>query len=114
MKITFTPMRRDDALVLAASGDVLTINGEAFDFGDIPDGATLAQEDVASDWLASDVARIDGVLHLTLILPHGANAPPGTLFPKPVTVKDGAIPVPAYALPDPEPVKGSTPKKPEV
>ena len=39
MQITLTPQRRDDTLTLTRSGDVLTINGEAFDFAAIPEGA---------------------------------------------------------------------------
>jgi hypothetical protein len=95
MQISFSPMRRDDRPELSVSGDVLTINGEEFDFSGVPDGATLPQEAVACDWLASDVERIGGVLHLTLILPHGADAPQEALFPEPLSVSEGSIPLPA-------------------
>ena len=96
MQILFSPMRRDDRLDLSLAGDVLTINGEAFDFSALPDGATLPREAVTSDWLASDVERIGVVIHLTLILPHGADAPPETLFPAPVSATNGPITRPAY------------------
>lgn len=99
MKITFTPVRRDDTLSLAKSGDVLSINGEAFDLSGIPEGATLPREAVACDLLASDIERQGGELRLTLILPHGANAPQDTLFPQPITVTaDGPIAVPAFEI----------------
>lgn len=97
MKIQFSPMRRDDRLELHRSGDVLTINGEAFDFGPLADGATLPRAAVTCDWLVSDVERIDGDIHLTLILPHGSCAPDQTLFPHmQVIAGDGpvALPVP--------------------
>jgi hypothetical protein len=90
-------MRRDDRLALTKSGDVLTINGEAFDFTDLPDGATLPQSAVACDWLASDVERIGGAIHLFLILPHGANAPAETLFPTPIMAGDGPVTLPPYS-----------------
>ncbi len=96
MQITLSPMRRDDRLDLRLAGDVLTINGEAFDFSALPDGATLPREAVTSDWLASDVERIGGVIHLTLILPHGADAPQETLFPVAIVAGDGPITLPAY------------------
>lgn len=96
MKISFSPMRRDSGLSLSVAGDVLTINGEAFDFTAVPDGATLPRAAVTGDWLASDVERVGGEIRLTLILPHGANAPQDTLFPQPVTVTDGPVPVPAF------------------
>jgi hypothetical protein len=100
MNITLTPMRRDDTLALSLSGDILTINGEAFDFSAIPEGASLPRDAVASDWLASDVERAAGVIGLTLILPHGADAPQGTLFPQPIGAGDGAIAVPAHSNPE--------------
>lgn len=99
MKLNFTPMRRDEALTLSRSGDVLTINGEAFDFSGVPEGATLPREAVVCEWLASDIERVNGELELTLILPHGANAPQETLFPQPITVTaDGAIALPAHSI----------------
>lgn len=96
MHISFSPMRRDDRLDLCVSGDVLTINGEAFDFGGVPEGATLPRDAVDSDWLASDVERLGGEIILTLILPHGVNAPQETRNPEPVHVQDGPVPVPQF------------------
>lgn len=81
MLITFTPMRRDDRLTLHRTGDVLTLNGDSYDFSPLPEGAVLPRDAVDCDWLASDVTRKDGHLHLRLILPHGADAPPETRFP---------------------------------
>lgn len=97
MQISFAPMRREDRLELSRAGDVLTVNGEAFDFSGLPDGATLPRAAVACDWLASDVERAGGAIRLTLILPHGRQAPEGTLFPQPVAAPEGAIPVPAHS-----------------
>ena len=97
MQITLTPQRRDDILTLVRSGDVLTINGEAFDFTVIPEGGTLPRAAVACDWLAGDVTRAGEVLHLTLILPHGADAPLETRFPAPITLTgDGPVALPPY------------------
>jgi hypothetical protein len=84
MKITLSPQRRDDTLEVIKSGDTLTINGTAYDFSVVPDGATLPQDAVDCAWLASDVERIGGILHLTLILPHGADAPYAARFPTPL------------------------------
>ena len=103
MKLTFTPMRRDDQLVLSKSGDTLTINGETFDLSGITEGATLPRDAVACDWLASDIDRVGGALHLTLILililPHGDHAPQETLFPQPVTITtDGPVNLPPHSI----------------
>jgi len=102
MQITFSPMRHDSGLTLSRAGDVLTINGEAFDFSGVPDGATLPRDAVACDWLAGDVDRIAGQLHLALILPHGADAPAETLFPAVLDAPEGDIQVPAHTLPSPQ------------
>ncbi|WP_054303195.1 hypothetical protein [Gemmobacter sp. LW-1] len=55
------------------------------------------------DWLASEVTRIDGVIHLTLLLPHGPipwPAPPESrvvTHPEPILVTaDGPILLPGY------------------
>lgn len=103
MKITFTPMRQDVPLSLEKHGDVLTLNGEAFDFAPLSEGDTLPRAAVNCPWLASDVTRLNGEIHLTLILPHSASAPQDTLFPAPLTIAtDGPIALPAFASPEPE------------
>jgi hypothetical protein len=103
MQIAFRPQRRDDRLTLTVSGDVLTVNGEAFDFSGIPEGATLPRDAVACDWLAGPVERQGGEIWLTLILPHGARAPSETLAPSPVTMTDGSVPLPPSEIEQIEP-----------
>ena len=100
MRITLTPIRRNQTLTLVKTADTLTVNGELFDFSGIPEGATLPQEAIACEWLASDIERVGGQLHLALILPHGAKAPPETLFPAPITLEtDGPVLLPPYESP---------------
>lgn len=95
MILTFSPVRMDDPLVIARAGDVLTVNGVAFDFSGIPEGGSLQAEEFDCPFLTGDVTRTGGTLHLTLLLPHGANAPPETRFPEPLTLTgDGAVDLP--------------------
>ena len=95
MIIQLSPQRRDDTLTVTKQGDTLTINGTAYDFSVIPDGATLPKDATDCEWLASDVERIDGVLHLTLLLPHGANASEAARFPQPIiNPADGVLELP--------------------
>lgn len=106
MLITLSPMRRDDRLSLHRAGDVLTVNGRMHDFSALPEGGTLPQAETGCDWLVSDVTRQEGVLRLTLILPHGARPPADTLFPAPILLTaDGAVDLPASDSPPlpPEP-----------
>ncbi|WP_312537719.1 hypothetical protein [Stutzerimonas nitrititolerans] len=100
MHITLSPVRLDETLTATRAGDVLTLNGEPFDFTQLPEGATLPAEAIASDWIIGPVSRINGELHLTLRLPHGANPSRAVAFPEPIHVtEDGPIPLPF----DPEP-----------
>lgn len=97
MRIQFSPVRLNAPITLEKRDDTLIINGQRFDFSPIPDGATLPQAAINSDHFAGPVERIDGMLHLTLRLPHGANAPEETRFPQPITVTtDGPIDLPSY------------------
>jgi hypothetical protein len=64
MIISFSPQRNDNGLTLSKSGDVLTIGGEDFDFSQLAEGDLLPRDAVTSEWLASDVERIGGVVHL--------------------------------------------------
>lgn len=103
MRISFSPVRRDDTLTVSKSGDVLTVNGTVLDFSGLPDGATLPFGSIDCEWIAGDVERVDGEIHVTLILPHGANPSPSVAFPEPITVTaDGPIEVPRDPEPEPE------------
>jgi hypothetical protein len=96
MKISFSPVRMDGTLTVIKAGDRMTVNRRVFDFSVIPDGATLPADAIDSDWFAGSVERIDGELHLTLILPHGSDAPEHIRFPQPLeNVQDGIVPIPA-------------------
>lgn len=99
MKINLSPVRMDDRLVASVIGNVLTVNGTAYDFGPLAEGGTLPREAVGCPLLASDVTREGGHITLTLILPHGSDAPEAARFPQPITVtQSGPIPLPvAYA-----------------
>ena len=105
MHITLSPVRLDETLTASLSGDVLTINGEAFDFGPLPEGATLPADAIESEHFIGPVSRIAGELHLTLRLPHGPNPSQAVAFPEPLTVlEDGPIPLPFDPEPVPEPL----------
>ena len=96
MHITLSPQRREDTLSVSKQGDILTINGIAYDFSDIPDGATLPSSAVDCQYLTGDIERIAGDLHLTLLLPHGANPSQAVCSPAPlINPPDGALELPA-------------------
>lgn len=103
MIIYLSPVRMDEELMVDREGDLLYVNGEVFDFGPLLEGATLPAEAISSKWFSGQVDRIGGELHLTLILPHGADAPEETRFPQPVVLTDdGTLELPPPSLPAPE------------
>lgn len=71
MIISLSPLYGPEhTLEVTRSGDVLTINGEALDFGPLPAGATLPEGATGCDWVVGDVERDgSGVLRITLALP---------------------------------------------
>lgn len=97
MQINLHPQLNNTPMTLSRSGDILTINGESFDFSPLVDGDTLPTEAIGSDWFNGPVEKVSGTLHISLILPHGSNAPDSTRFPDPITVVgDGPITLPPY------------------
>lgn len=95
MRISFSPQRRDEGLAVVKAGDILTVNGEAFDFSSLPDRGTIPAGAVPCEWIVGPVERVDGELRITLILPHGPSPSAAVAFPAPITVtEDGEIDLP--------------------
>ena len=94
MKITFSPIRMDARLAASIEGDTITLNGQAVDLSSVAEGEAVDAETLGCDWIRGAVTRADGALHLTLILPHGPDAPRAALFPEPVEAGDGPVEVP--------------------
>ncbi len=103
MKITLSPQNRQQELTAALAGDVLTLNGTEYDFSQLNGGDVLPADAIDSTWLQGDVTRVGGEIELTLLLPHGSNAPEETRFPAPIhQTTDGDIPLPPYTIEEPE------------
>ena len=99
MKIILSPVRMDETLEASVAGDVITLNGQDFDFTQLPEGATLPADAIESDYFAGPVSRINGELHLTLRLPHGPNPSQHAAFPEPIHVtEDGPVALPLDTL----------------
>lgn len=100
MQITLSPIRSDQSLTVSRSGDCLTLNGVVHDFSQLAEGAALSPAETGSPWIIGEVRRQDGVLQISLLLPHGGAAPDETRFPQPLLVtEDGAIALPPHDLP---------------
>lgn len=85
----FTP------LSVTKSGDILTINGEVFNFTSLPDGADVPAGEVPCEWIFGPVQRVAGELHLTLRFPLASSTEPWATWPLVLeAVPDGAVDLP--------------------
>lgn len=99
MRISLSPQRRDDTITVSKAGDVITINGEAFDFSSLPDGGTIDAGDIPCEWITDTVERVGDDLHLTLLMPHGPNPSPLIAYPMPLIVTtDGPVAIPGQTV----------------
>lgn len=95
MRIILSSQRRDEVLSLIKSGDVLTANGEAFDFSPMGDGDTLPREAINSLWFCGPVEKVNGELIVTLLFPIPWNYSQEQAFPLPLeNVPDGPVEFP--------------------
>ncbi|NPW50241.1 hypothetical protein HPR92_31615 [Pseudomonas aeruginosa] len=92
----FAPLpRRDERLSLSRAGDVLTVNGQAFDFAPLPEGGELPAEAIRSEWFAGPVLRRAGRIQLILRFPLAADASAAARFPGPLMIEaDGPVELP--------------------
>lgn len=94
MFINLSPVRSGEQLTLAVSGDTLLINDVPFDFSPLPEGAILPVAAIGSSWITEDVKRVDGVIQVTVMLPHAEDASEAARFPQPITAEDGPVELP--------------------
>ena len=95
MKISFIPQLRAAPVAVSVIGDTITINGTAYDFTPLAEGAVLPAEAAGCDLIVSNVTRIEGEIALTLVLPHGSDAPEAARFPQPIHVtENGPVTLP--------------------
>lgn len=104
MIINLSPTPSDEeAPVVVVTGQVITVNGEDFDFGIVPAGYTLPRGSVDSPWFEnSEVIRDhDGNLIVTMRFPYPEGAGEDMRFPTPINVtEDGPLDLPTYTPPE--------------
>lgn len=81
MRIIFCPLLTDKVLTVRKRGDVLTINGERFDFRPMPDNSTLPPSAVACEWIDHEIKKISGELEITIRLPFSSESSEAVRFP---------------------------------
>jgi hypothetical protein len=99
MKISLSPRASEAALTVVKAGDILTINGEAYDFSSLPDGATIPEDDIPCPWIVGEVHRTETEIEITLLLPIPTTAEQWLAFPEPlVDVPDGPVDLPTRTV----------------
>lgn len=91
MHISFSPQRSDAALTVTKTGDSLKINTKTFNFAVIPEGGILPAAGVDSEFVVGEVRREDGVLKITLLLPHGPDPAAEVCFPEVMIDPDDGV-----------------------
>ena len=88
--IKLSPVRNNNTpLVASWEAPVLTVNGDLFDLSELNDG------DEAQHKVLLAVSRDGDDYSVTLVLPHGANAPYKMRFPDVINMlADGEVPIP--------------------
>ncbi|MEZ5796712.1 MAG: hypothetical protein R3D63_03995 [Paracoccaceae bacterium] len=95
MHIELIPIRMDATLEAHLAGEVLTLNGQAVDLSAVTEAEPLAAETLGCPWICGEVTRRDGEIRLSLLLPHGADAPEEMRFPAPISRRrTGPLPLP--------------------
>lgn len=95
MKILLSPHSSTERLNVIKNGDALVVNGKNYDFAPIREGEKLPASATDCLFLVGEVARVNGDIELTLILPYGPDASPEVAFPKPIyVVEDGPVELP--------------------
>lgn len=98
MKINLSPFcsipGMEQPPYVSVLGDVITIDGDVFDFSTLPEGATLPAGLVPSDWIVGNVDKTDGEISLTLRFPCGPNPPFHVAFPSPIVIHEGPVNLP--------------------
>lgn len=102
IRLTMTPQwGRPDASI-DVTGDVLRIEGAAFDFSSLPEGGHVHPETEPDALFIGPVRRIGGVIHAHVILHVGPDAAldqPGA--PWTVDAGDGPVAAPVVRVPAP-------------
>lgn len=100
MIINLSPVFSDkvETLDLLVQGEVITVNGEEFDFSVLPYGYTLPADAIESSWFTGPVVRDHaGCLSVIIRFPHPYDADETLRFPEPVIVtKDGPVDLPIH------------------
>lgn len=84
IEITFSPVRMDRDLTVEAVGDVLVLDGVAYDLAGVGEGDCLPAAALAHDLVDGHITRTDGTIRVTVRRPHGDNADEADRFPAPL------------------------------
>lgn len=76
MNLTIThylPYHGEQIHLVRSEGEKLVVGNSEFDFGPLPEGATLPWEAHQCPYIVGDISRVDGEVHIHLHLPKEGN-----------------------------------------
>lgn len=95
MIINLSPVLGDESVEASVEGDVITVNGQSFDFTPLKKGQVLPIGAVDSPYFLGPVIRLENdQIELTLRLPYKANASENITFPEPIAIIKGGVTFP--------------------
>lgn len=84
-QIVLSPQFSNAELRLEKTGSFLKINGVPCYFGTLNDGDEIPSEAIDSDVIVGGIKKVDGIVHLTVIMPYSdADVPEHIRFPEPI------------------------------
>ena len=96
VNIKFHPTRSDTMpqLDVSVKGDVVTINGEVFDFSPLKDGDSLPRAATGSEHFVGVITKTGEDLNIELLMPYRWTEDSNILFPVDLSIKSGTVKVP--------------------
>ena len=94
MIFNLSPQVRDDVLVMSVVDDVVTINGEVFDFGPLNEGDHLTADAVSTEFLFGTITRTVGKIVLSVIMPITEASSQAAKYPVPIEQTNGVVGLP--------------------
>lgn len=92
-KIALSPQLSNAALQLVKNGNMLTINGNSYDFSHMNNGDMIPPEAISDPNIIGAISKENGVVKLTILMPYSnPDADESVTFPEPIVMDvDGEL-----------------------
>lgn len=92
MNIKLQPKREDSKYIACVFGEKLVIDYVEFDFSKVTEGSSLPISAISCNRFSDSIERKDGILNISMFLPHPVNYSQEQAFPNPIiNPEDGQL-----------------------